>query len=200
MLKESEIIEAMLQRRSIMVRNMTGPGPSEEELEKILRAGTRVPDHGKLTPWRLHLVRGSAQAILGNLFADLFARDYPDSDAGLVAFERNRPQRAPILITVTSHIQQNHKIPELEQLLSGGSVCTTLLYAAQLQGFAAQWVTEWPAFHPEIKAAFGCAAQDHILGFLYIGSASKDSNDRPKDRTRPQLTDVITEWSYTQLS
>lgn len=185
------MIDALLKRRSVLARNMTAPGPSDSDLEKILQAGIRVPDHGKLAPWRIRLVRGNAQARLGDLYADIFARENPTFDAKLVEVERQRPQRAPVMLTVISCVSPEHKIPDFEQLMSAGAVCTTLLYAAQTMGYAAQWLTEWPAYHPDVAAAFGCGRHDRIVGFIYIGTPT----EAPTERPRPDLADIVSDWT-----
>lgn len=186
-----QMIDALLKRRSVLARTMTGPGPSDDDLDRILQAGLRVPDHGKLAPWRIRIVRGDAQARLGDLFADIVARETPGVDPKVIDIERQRPQRAPVLLTVISTPTPRHKIPELEQVLSAGAVCTTLLYAAQTMGFAAQWLTEWPSYHADVAAAFGCGPTDRIVGFIYIGTATETPTERP----RPDPAAVIADWT-----
>ncbi len=187
-----EMIDLLLKRRSVSVRLITEPGPSEEQLDLILRAATRVPDHGKLAPWRIQILRKDGQRRLGDFLAALFAREMPEANEKQIEFERQRPQRAPLLLVVTSKPRPSPKVPELEQLLSGGAVCQNILVAAQALGVAANWITEWPAFRPEVVEHLGHdPATDRILGFFYLGTAS----ERPDERPRPALEDVVSEWA-----
>lgn len=186
-----DMIDLLLTRRSVSVKLMTEPGPTEAQLDQILRAATRVPDHGKLAPWRIQILRKEGQRRLGDFLAALFAREIPEANDKQVAFERERPQRAPLLLVVTSKIQKNHKIPELEQLLSGAAVCQNILVAAQALGVGANWITEWPAYRPEVIEHLGHdPATDKIIGFIYLGTA----REKPDERPRPALADVVSEW------
>jgi len=186
-----DAVELLLTRRSVLAANIVEPGPTDADLETILRAATRVPDHGKLTPWRIQVLRKDGQRVLGDLLADLFAAHNPDARDKQIEFERQRPQRAPLLLVVTAKIRKNHKIPEMEQLLSGGAVCFSILMAAQALGYAAQWLTEWPAYRPEVTEALGHdPATDQVVGFLYLGSAAQPPDERP----RPALDEVVGVW------
>ncbi len=187
-----DTIDLLLKRRSVVAANITGPGPDAAALETILRAATRVPDHGKLAPWRIQVLHDAGQRRLGDLFAELFAREIPEANEKQIEFERQRPQRAPVLLVVTSKIVKPHKIPELEQLLSGGAVCTNMLIAANALGFCGQWLTEWPAYRPEIARALGHDPEtDQIIGFIYIGTPVEPPTERP----RPELDAVVSEWT-----
>ena len=179
-------IDLLLKRRSVVVTQQTQPGPSSEDLETILRCATRVPDHGKLAPWRIQVVQGKAQAKLGEVFADVFKKNNPEVEEKRVELERQRPQRAPLLLIVSTKIE-SERIPRLEQLLSGGAVCQNILVAATALGYAAQWLSEWVNYDPDVKAYLGVAPSDEILGFFYLGTAS----ETPKERPRPELQDVV---------
>ncbi len=151
-----------------------------------------MPDHGKLAPWRIQVLHDAGQKRLGDLFADLFAKEIPEANEKQIEFERQRPQRAPLLLVVTSKVTKPHNIPELEQLLSGGAVCTNMLIAANALGFCAQWLTEWPAYRPEVARALGHDPEtDQIIGFVYIGTPV----EAPTERVRPELDDVVSEWT-----
>ena len=117
----------LLSRRSIVVRNMVEPGPTDEDLEKILRAGMRVPDHGRLTPWRFIVIRGDARDKMGKVLGEAFRMANPDSIDEQVEIEEERFARAPIVIAVLSRTVPKHKIPEWEQVLSSGAACQNLL-------------------------------------------------------------------------
>ncbi|MEM7316061.1 MAG: nitroreductase [Planctomycetota bacterium] len=176
-----------IRRRSVVAKHLAEPGPDDEMLQRILATGVRVPDHGKLGPWRLLVLGKPAQVELGDVFADVYADVHPDAREDQVAFERARPTRAPVLIVVSSRLHREHKIPEVEQLLSCGAVCQNLLNAATLVGFGAQWLTEWPAYDDRIKHALGIQADQHIVGFIYIGTPVEP----PKERTRPEFAAVV---------
>lgn len=187
-----EAIDLLLTRRSVVVKDMVGPGPDAAELEKILTAGIRVPDHGKIGPWRIQVLHEKGQAALGEVFARRFAEIHGDeATEKMIAFERARPSRAPVLLVVTADLHPDHKIPLIEQQLSGGAVCMNLLNAAHALGYVAQWLTEWPAFDAGVKEALGHRPETDIIGFIYIGSAAS----APQERTRPDLATVVSEWT-----
>ncbi|MEM1400899.1 MAG: nitroreductase [Pseudomonadota bacterium] len=184
-------LDHLLKRRSVVAKEMIGPGPDDTQLRHILRAATRVPDHGKLAPWRIQILREAGQRKLGDLFAELFAADNPTANEKQIGFERDRPLRAPLLLVVTSKPIIPHKIPAIEQTLSAGAVCQNILNAATALGFAAQWLSEWPCFRPEVRALLGHdSPHDQIAGFMYIGSAASP----PKERPRPVIDAVATVW------
>ena len=191
-----DTIELLLSRRSVTAMMLGEPGPDDAALDKILRIATRVPDHGKLTPWRIQILRAEAQRRLGDLLAELFVKANPDANNKQIEFERNRPQRAPLLLVVTSKLRKDHKIPEMEQMLSGGAVCYSVLVAAKALGFSAQWLTEWPAYRTEVVEALGHdPAIDRIIGFLYLGTAT----EAPQERPRPALAEVVSEWEASDM-
>ena len=185
------VVDHLLRRRSVVAKDMIGPGPDEAALRLILRAGTRVPDHGKLAPWRIQILKEAGQHRLGTLFAELFQADHPDANDKQVAFERDRPRRAPLMLVVASTPVVPHKIPLMEQRMSAGAVCQNILVAASALGYATQWITEWPAFRDEVLQALGhTGPEDRIAGFIYLGTAP----ERPSERTRPVLEAVASVW------
>jgi nitroreductase len=186
------MIDQLLTRRSVKAMDLHAPGPSQEELEQILRAGIRVPDHGKLAPWHIQVLHADGQAALGDFMADLFKREIPEANEKQVEFERQRPQRAPLLLVVSAKVRDHAKIPRMEQELSGGAVCTNLLHAANALGYGAQWLTEWPAYRPEVLEFLGHDVEkDRIIGFIFIGS--RDAV--PEDRRRPEMDEVVSVWT-----
>lgn len=179
-------------RRSVKAADLVEPGPDAAALEAILAAATRVPDHGKLAPWHIQVLHKDGQAALGEVFARVFRAEHPDANDKQIAFERARPQRAPLLLAVTAKLRPGHKIPEWEQILSGGAVCTLILVAAQAQGYAGQWLTEWPAYRDEVVRALGHdPVTDRILGFMYLGTAA----NAPEERARPERETVVSVWA-----
>lgn len=186
-----EAIDILLTRRSVLAATQVDPGPDDTALTTILRAATRVPDHGKLAPWRIQVLRKDGQARLGDYLAELFAAESPQASDKQIAFERQRPQRAPLLLVVTAKLKHGHKIPVTEQMLSCGAVCMTLLIAAQALGYCGQWLTEWPAYRDEVMRFLGHDPQtDRIVGFIYLGSRAEAPDDRP----RPDLAEIVSEW------
>lgn len=185
-------IDLLLARRSVVAKDMGAPGPDAATLEKILGAGIRVPDHGKLGPWRIQVLHKPGQAALGEVLARVFAAEHPEAEERQVELERQRPQRAPVLLAVTARIDEHHpKIPVMEQKLSGGALCQNILVAAHASGFAAQWLTEWPSYHPAVRTALGHSPETEIIGFIYIGTPTTPPNERP----RPTLETVVSEWT-----
>ena len=188
---DSETIDFLTTRRSTVARMMDGPGPSDDELKKIMEAGMRVPDHGRLTPWRFIVIRGDARDTIGNVIADAFKKNNPDAIEEQIEIEQERLTRAPVVIAVVSRVQKEHKIPEWEQVLSAGAACQTMLIAAQSMGYAAQWLTEWYAYDADVKAAIGAESDDEIAGFVYLGTGTGELSDR----ARPDYDDIVSEWS-----
>ena len=187
---DNPTIELLLARRSLVVSKMTDPGPNADELETILRCATRVPDHGKLTPWRIQVVQGEARRALGRVWGDIFKRNNPEATAEKIEFEYNRPCRAPLMLMISTKIE-SQRIPAWEQILSGAAVCQNVLIAATALGYHAQWLSEWPNYDEDAKAAVDLAKGDHFLGFIYIGTASEP----PAERIRPQLEHVVTRYT-----
>ena len=186
----SEIIDFLLTRRSVTARNMTEPGPSADELDKILRAGMRVPDHGRLGPWRFIVIKGDARAAFGDVLGEAFKKENPDAFGELIEVERERFQRAPVVIAVASRSIKEHKIPEWEQTLSSGAACINMLNAAHAIGYAAQWLTEWPAYNADVAAALGLAENERVAGFVYVGTPKEP----PTERQRAAYEAVVSEW------
>lgn len=186
-----EILDFLQTRRSVVVRNLTEPGPDDAELEEILRAAIRVPDHGRLAPWRFVVIRGENRTRFGKILGEAFRKANDDAFDELVEVEEERFERAPVVVAVISRVVKEHKIPEWEQILSSGAACQNMLNAAHASGFAAQWITEWPAYDRNVQKALGLAENDRIAGFVYIGSAKEP----PEERKRAELADVVSEWT-----
>lgn len=187
-----ETLHLLLTRRSVKARLLAEPGPDDRQLETLLRAATRVPDHGKLAPWRFLVVRGGARARLGEAAAAALRAEEPEAPAERFRVERERFLRAPVVVAVVSRAQPDHpKIPEWEQILSSGAACQNLLLAAHAAGFGAQWLTEWPAYHRRVREALGLSPTERLSGFVYIGTPA----EAPGERQRPELSEVAEEWS-----
>jgi len=187
-----EPLDFLNQRRSIPSRQLGEPGPDTAQLDQLLQAAIRVPDHGKLVPWRLLSVRGEARARLGRAIAEIHARKEPDVAPAVLDKDRERFNFAPLIVTVIARIEADHpKIPAQEQLLSAGCVAYNLLLGAQALGFGAQWLTGWAAYDGEVAHLLGLRPNERIVGFMHIGSAKESA----PERTRPALAGVYSEWT-----
>ena len=187
----SDALELLTTRRSFKARELAGPAPSAAELEKLLTVASRVPDHGKLTPWRFIVFEGDARYAAGEAIAAAFRAKYPDAKPEHVEAERNRLARAPLVIAVVSRAAPHVKIPEWEQVLSAGAAAMNLVLAAHALGYGANWVTEWYAYDRSVLDALGLAPHERIAGFVHIGRAS----GVPEDRPRPALSEIATRFS-----
>ena len=180
----------LLTRRSVGIGFLKEPGPTPDELAQILTIGTRVPDHGKITPWRLVVIEGAARLEAGEKLAEIAARNNPGLDAASLEIERGRFLPAPVTIGVISSPKEHPKVPEFEQLLSAGNVAFNLLHAAHALGFGASWVTRWYAFDAEAAAMLGARDGERFVGFVHIGTPTAAIEDRP----RPALGDIVSRW------
>lgn len=177
-------------RRSVKPMELTGPAPSAAEIDSLLTIASRVPDHGKLTPWRFIVFTGEARFAAGEAIASAFRTDRPDATPEQIEFERTRLARAPLVIAVISRAAPHVKIPEWEQQLSAGASAMSLVFAAHALGYAASWITEWYAYDRRVLDALGVAANERIAGFVHIGHAAKP----PEDRPRPALDSIVTRF------
>jgi nitroreductase len=184
-------IDILNQRRSVPSRQLGEPAPDAAQLEHLLQAAMRVPDHGKLAPFRLLLLRGDARARLGAALAELHAHREADIPPAMLAKDRERFTFAPLIIVVIARIEANHpKIPEQEQLLSAGCVAYNLLIGAQALGFGAQWLTGWAAYDRDAATLLGLAQNERVIGFVHIGTAQETA----PERARPRVPDFVREW------
>jgi nitroreductase len=185
-----DALELLKTRRSVKPMELTGPGPTAGELNALLTVASRVPDHGKLTPWRFIVFEGEARLQAGDAIADAYVRDHPSAKPDFVAFERNRLARAPLVVAVVSRAMPHVKIPEWEQVLSAGAAAMSLVLAAHALGFAANWITEWYAYDSRVCRALGLDSHEKIAGFVHIGRPVHP----PEDRPRPLLQDIVTRY------
>jgi nitroreductase len=169
---------------------LTGPGPSAEERDLLLTIAARVPDHGKLVPFRFIVFEGIARHRAGAIIAEEFAKANPDADAARIDAERGRLAFAPLVVGVVSRAAPHAKIPQWEQILAAGAVCMNLVIAANAMAFATAWITEWYAYDRAVLDRFGLAATEKIAGFIHIGRHAGPREDRP----RPALTDLVTNF------
>lgn len=145
------------------------PGPTREHLQRIINAGARAPDHGRLQPWRFVVLEGAARAKLGDAMASMLRAKMPDATEDQLASERAKAQRAPTIVAVAATITKG-KIPEIEQVLAVGAAVQNMFLAANALGYGAMWKTGGAAYDPKIKELLGLSAQDHIVALLYLGT------------------------------
>ena len=186
-----DTIQLLKTRRSVKPIEMSGPGPTAAELETILTLGARVPDHGKLVPWRFIVFEGAAREKAGGLFAEIFKRRNPQATVDQVEVERKRFLHAPLVIGVVSRAKPHVKIPEWEQELSVGASAMNIVTAANGLGYVASWLTGWMAFDRDALTALGLAADEKMAGFVHIGRSTRPA----EDRDRPVLADIVTRFS-----
>lgn len=177
----------MASRRSVPPAGLKGPGPSREQMVELLRLASRVPDHGKLAPWRFVVIAGQGQQQIGEIIAAAVRADQPQANAALVEMERNRMALAPVVVAVVSTARSHPKIPLWEQELSAGAVCMALTQAVCAMGFSSAWLTGWLAFDRRILGALGLEPDERIAGYIHIGKAEKT----PPDRERPDLAEIV---------
>ena len=189
--RSQETLELLMLRRSLTVKDMVHPGPSEEQLKQILEIGSRVPDHKKQVPWRFLTFEKSTRGKFGKILRTIFAKNNPKTNEKILDFEENRFLRAPLVIAVISTADKdNPKVPEWEQILTAGAVCQNILIASNAMGYASQWLTEWYAYDKVVLKELNLNPNERIAGFIYIGTASK----QPKERGRPDLANLVKKW------
>jgi len=186
----NESLSRLLQRRSVPPRWLAEPGPTRDEIDTLLTVAARVPDHGKLAPWRFILIEGEGRHRLSELLVKAFRADNPEASPDQIAAERDRFIQAPLVIAVISRVTPHVKIPDWEQILSSGAVCMNLLNAATALGYGASWLTGWAAFDRRILDGLGLGPEDRVAGFVHIGTAT----EKPSDRDRPRLADIVTRF------
>jgi nitroreductase len=185
-----DALDLLKTRRSVKPREMSGPGPSPTELETILTIGARVPDHGKLAPWRFIVFEGEARARAGEIIANVFERKNPSAAPAEIDVEKRRLTDAPLVIGIVSFTKPHPKVPAWEQELSAGASAMNMVTAAAALGFGACWLTGWFSFDRDVLDGLGLKADEKLAGFIHIGRPTKASEDRP----RPALSDIVTRF------
>jgi nitroreductase len=180
-------------RRSGKARDMTAPGPDADQLAAILHAASRVPDHGKLAPWRFVVVPDGARGRFADLIEAAYRAEKPEAGRLELQAMRDFATQGPCLVVVMSHPNPASHIPAWEQQLSVGAACQNLLLAAHAQGFVANWLTGWAAYSPAVRETLG-EPGELVAGFMFIGTPAKPLEERP----RPALDDVVRVWDGTR--
>ena len=176
-------------RRSGRPREMIAPGPDAAQLAAILAIATRTPDHGKLNPWRFVIVPNETRDALATLITTAYLAERPQAARLELESLTSFAHQAPALVVALFSPRESSKIPAWEQELSVGAACMNLLHAAHAQGFVGGWLTGWAAYSGAVRDAFG-AAPERIAGFFFIGSPSRELEERP----RPDPGSVISTW------
>jgi len=189
--EDSNALDVLLTRRSVPALLLHEPGPSSHQIDAAIAAALRAPDHGNLKPWRCVLVRGEARARLSELFVRCMQQRDPPAPPGKVEKARTMPLAAPLIIAVGVHVRADHKIPEVEQLLSAGAATMNLMNAFHAQGYGAIWLTGPNSYDTQISNALGFAADERCLGFIYVGTADAPQAPGP---LRPDKDLFVRDW------
>lgn len=182
-----EVVAFLAKRRSASAMTLTAPGPDDAQLGEILRIAARVPDHGKLAPWRFIVLTGEAKDAFAERIAVLADSQANPTKATAALRKLTRP---PVCVAVVSrHIPG--EIPEWEQRQSASAVCHQLLLAAAALGWGANWITDWYSYDPRATAILGLSAGEQVAGYLYLGTPT----EQPQERARPDVAAITSYWS-----
>ncbi|CAE1134007.1 MULTISPECIES: nitroreductase family protein [Xanthomonas] len=184
-------LQALDARRSVPSKQLGEPGPDDDTLLRMLASAVRVPDHGKLVPFRFLRISGDARQALGDFLAERTQAADPLAPPAAVEKDRNRFNDAPLVVVVIAALRPGHKVPEQEQLLTAGCVCFALLQAAQAHGFGAQWLTAWMAYDPAVTGYLGLEQNERIAGFIHIGTPRM----QVPERERPDPRALLRDWA-----
>ncbi|MBL1421612.1 MAG: nitroreductase [Alphaproteobacteria bacterium] len=188
---QKQYYDYLTTRRTVTKDKLSEPGPSEQEIVQMLTIASRVPDHGKLSPWRFIIYPQSVGVEIGEFLAKRRGELIAGISSNLQKQERNRLTQAPLCIGVISKPVKTD-VPEWEQVMASGAVCFNLLQAAYSLGYSAQWLSDWFSFDAPSKKFMGIEADEQVAGFIYVGTAPVK---KPKDRPRPDVPSLTTIWS-----
>jgi nitroreductase len=190
----SPIIDHLLTRASAPITELKSPAPTDAEIATMLSAATRVPDHGRLAPWRFILYRGEARTRIGEGLAALAEKRDGPLPEGRRNQELTRFSRAPLVIGVISSPKDNPKIPEWEMFLSGGMAAMNLMHAATALGYGANMITNWYSGTEEGRALLGLAPHERVIGFVHIGTYEGNTPERPRPDVAGLVEDYAGPW------
>jgi nitroreductase len=183
-----DAMELLLSRESAL--KLEPPGPDRAALDAIFQSAVRAPDHGRMRPWRFVVIPEDKRAAFGDLMADCMRRREPAASAEMLLRERDKAMRAPIIVVAAAHVEKGHKIPEVEQMAAAAAAAQNIMLAANAQGYGAMWKTGAPAYDATVKRALGLAADDDIVGFIYLGRQVGGGIQAP----RPQAEEFVSVW------
>ncbi|MFC5524840.1 nitroreductase family protein [Rhodanobacter ginsengisoli] len=186
-----DALSLLLERHSTPSRQLGEPAPDESTLQRLLEAAIRVPDHGKLVPFRLIRLHGEAKLAFGRRLAAIAIRNHPEMSEAKREKEQLRYTFAPLVIAVVACLHADSKVPEIEQKLCAGNVAYNLLLGAHALGLGAQWLTGWAAYDADAAAMLGLATHEHVVGFVHLGTPQIEI----PDRDRPALADLLSTWT-----
>lgn len=189
-------LKPLTQRQSTPQRMLGLPAPTEAELRALIEAAARVPDHGRLRPWRLLLIQGEHRDELGRALLAMREARSDTLDDATRHKDLQRFSHAPLVIAVIARLTRDHKIPEVEQLLSAAALAQNLLIGACALGYGANWLTGWPAYDHDALRMLGLEVHEQIVGFIHIGTAKSDA----LPRERPGYDQLVQEWRSTDQS
>jgi nitroreductase len=181
-------------RRSGKPRELVGPGPTADEMERILTIAARIPDHGKLSPWRFVTVAEDQRAALEAVLREALAAENPDATDAHFEKEHEFAHYAGQLVVLVSAPVEDHKIPVWEQQLSCGAAGMNLLLGAHALGYVGGWITGWRAYSERVRRTF-CGPGERIAGFIFIGHPSREL----EERDRPALDTIAGSWQPPAL-
>ena len=190
----SSAISLLQTRRSAKPRELVGPGPTSEEMQTILEIASRIPDHGKLFPWRFITIAADQRDSFGALLREALVEHDPCATIAHHQKEDDFAHHAGQLVVLVSAPVQGHKIPVWEQELSCGAAGMNLLLGAHALGYVAGWVTGWRAYSDRVRDAF-CEPGERIAGFIFIGHASRELDERPRQPPVP----IVKAWQPPEL-
>lgn len=185
---DPSLLDRLARRRSAAPQTLGEPGPTPEQVRDLIALGARVPDHGKLAPWRFVILEPGPKArLVEKLRAQARSQPNPDQAAAKLA----KLAAAPLTILVVSRPVESSKVPEWEQVLSSGAVCTLMLLAAGAMGFGAAWITDWYAYDPNCAPLLGLEPGERVAGFLHVGTPPEP----PLERARPDVEALVSYWA-----
>jgi nitroreductase len=187
----SSPLALLASRRSCRPRDLIDPGPDSAQLRQMLEIASRVPDHGKLAPWRFVVVPPRHRAAFGDMLEAAYRAGRPDPGRLEIEAVHRFATQAPTLVIILSSPAESAKIPAWEQELSAGAAAMNLVHAAIASGFDAGWVTGWAAYSPQVLDGIGAGPGEKIAGFIFIGTSGVEL----EERARPSLDQIAREWS-----
>jgi nitroreductase len=190
-MQKTDAIELLTERRSVPARLLGTPAPNEAQLDIILRAAVRAPDHGRLRPWRFLVIAGEDRAKLGDVFAAALKRRRPEAEEDELEIVRGKAVRAPLVLAVIARVHPDRpKVPVREQVLSAGAAAQNILLACEALGFGAMLVTGSNAGDPHVRSELGLDEADEIIGFIHIGTPREAAPEVP----HPDPADYVERW------
>ncbi|TKT76804.1 nitroreductase [Aquamicrobium sp. LC103] len=190
----SPVVDFLLTRKSAPITELKEPAPSDEEIRTMLTIASRVPDHGRLAPWRFILYRGQAREAIGEKLADLAEKREGPLPEARRQQELTRFSRAPLVIGVVSVPRENPKIPQWEMFLSGAAAAMNLVHAANALGYGTNWITNWYSDTEEGRRILGLAPEERVVGFVHIGTFEGEAFERPRPEVELLYRDYSGPW------